>query len=220
MAKVHGIKKSSEQENQLKGFTPLAQCQNENNFKTHSHEKTFTPEMMNQCKKFMYSFFDYLPVKYAADNNAWKVRRFIWAFKDGQFSKYAASLVAKKLLEQFGADCENMVFVCVPASSHDKNEARYHEFSEEVSRLSGIGNAFTHVSVEGERLAIHESKGAKHVNSVQVVNFDKDFFAGKKVLVFDDVITRGYSYSRFACALESLGASVIGGIFLAKTLFI
>jgi predicted amidophosphoribosyltransferase len=55
---------------------------------------------------------------------------------------------------------------------------------------------------------------------VQVINFDKEFFKDKKVLVFDDVITRGYSYARFACHLESFGASVIGGMFLAKTLFV
>lgn len=74
--------------------------------------------------------------------------------------------------------------------------------------------------MEGERLAVHESKLGKHVNNVQIINFDTDFFKGKKVLVFDDVITRGYSYARFACLLEALGASVVGGLFLARTLFV
>lgn len=101
-----------------------------------------------------------------------------------------------------------------------KNEIRYKQFSEEVARLSGAVSAYDHITVEGERLAIHESKSGKHVNNVQVVNFDKEFFKGKKVLVFDDVITRGYSYARFACHLETLGASVLGGMFLARTLFV
>lgn len=89
-----------------------------------------------------------------------------------------------------------------------------------MARLSGVQNGYDHITVEGERLAIHESQSGKHVNNVEVINLDKDYFKGKKVLVFDDVITRGFSYARFACHLEMLGASVLGGMFLAKTLFV
>ena len=163
--------------------------------------KTFTESMLNQCRKYMFNFFDYLPTKYKASARDWQVRKYVWAFKDGKCAVSAAQLVAKKIREQFGT-------------------SRYREFSEEVARLSGAVNGYSHITVEGERLAIHESKSGKHVNDVQVINFDKGFFKGKKVLVFDDVITRGYSYARFACHLEMLGASVLGGMFLAKTLFV
>lgn len=37
------------------------------------------------------------------------------------------------------------------------------------------------------------------------------------VLVFDDVITKGLSFAKYANQLESLGACVIGGMFLART---
>lgn len=182
--------------------------------------KTFTESMLNQCRKYMFNFFDYLPTKYQASARGWQVRKFVWAFKDGKCTVSAAQLVAKKIREQFGTSASDMVFVCIPASSQRKNEIRYREFSEEVARLSGAVNGYSHITVEGERLAIHESKSGKHVNDVQVINFDKEFFKGKKVLVFDDVITRGYSYARFACHLEMMGASVLGGMFLAKTLFV
>lgn len=33
----------------------------------------------------------------------------------------------------------------------------------------------------------------------------------------DDVITKGLSYATYANQLESLGANVLGGIFLART---
>lgn len=182
--------------------------------------KQFTESMLNQCKKYMFSFFDYLPVKYQASKREWQVRNFVWAFKDGKCAVSAAQLVAKKIREQFGAEASDMVFVCIPASSQQKNEIRYKEFSAEVARLSGVKNGYDHITVEGERLAIHESHSGKHVNNVEVINLDKDYFRGKKVLVFDDVITRGFSYARFACHLEMLGASVLGGMFLAKTLFV
>lgn len=182
--------------------------------------KQFTESMLNQCRKYMFSFFDYLPTKYKASTRDWQIRNFVWAFKDGKRTIPAAKLVAKKIREQFGTEAGNIVFACIPASSQLKNEIRYKEFSEEVSRLTGVANAYDHIKVEGERLAVHESKLGKHVNNVQIINFETDFFKGKKVLVFDDVITRGYSYARFACHLEALGASVVGGLFLARTLFV
>lgn len=46
------------------------------------------------------------------------------------------------------------------------------------------------------------------------------FFKGKKCLVFDDILTQGHSYARFACALETLGAEVLGGYFLGKTILL
>ena len=39
----------------------------------------------------------------------------------------------------------------------------------------------------------------------------------RSVVVFDDVITKGLSYATYANQLESLGANVLGGIFLART---
>lgn len=69
------------------------------------------------------------------------------------------------------------------------------------------------------RLAIHESREGKQLKNTQVINFDNSFFAGKEVVVFDDVITQGRSYARFACAIEALGASVVGGLFLGRTIY-
>mgnify|MGYP003232220703 FL=1 len=129
-----------------------------------------------------------------------------------------AELIAKKIREQFGAECENITLTCIPASSSDKNELRYKNFSEEVARLAGCKNAYQAITVEGGRLAIHEYKGVKTIQNVEIVKFDKPFFKGKKVLVFDDILTQGTSYARFSCALENMGAEVLGGYFLGRTL--
>ena len=180
--------------------------------------KNMPESWKRQWSKFMYCFFDYLPVKYEANEREWKVRKMIWDFKDGKRSMAVAELVAKKIREQFGTECENITLTCIPASSSDKNELRYKNFSEEVSRLTGCKNAYQSVTIEGERLAIHEAKGVKAVQDVEIIRFDNYFFKGKKVLVFDDILTQGASYARFSCALESVGAEVLGGYFLGRTL--
>lgn len=48
-------------------------------------------------------------------------------------------------------------------------------------------------------------------------SFDREFFKGKYVLLFDDVITKGISMSIFKRKMESLGAIVVGGLALGKT---
>lgn len=124
------------------------------------------------------------------------------------------------MVRTFGKEAENIVFCCIPASSGAKNEIRYRDFSAEVCRLTGAVNAYDHIKVSGERLAIHESKSGKRVQNVQTVDFDTDFFRGKRILVFDDVLTLGFSYARFACRLETFGASVVGAFFLGRTLLL
>ena len=95
---------------------------------------------------------------------------------------------------------------------------RYKVFAEEVARLTGCCNAYKAITIEGGRFAIHETKSSKTVQEVEVIKFDSGFFNGKKVLLFDDILTQGHSYARFACALEKLGAKVLGGYFLGRTI--
>lgn len=182
-------------------------------------EKKNAPEnWKKQWSKFMFYFFDYLPVKYEANGREWEVRNMIWDFKDGKRSQPIAEMIAKKMREQFGAECRNVTFVCIPASSSLKNEVRYKNFENEVERLTGCINAHQSITIEGGRLAIHESKKGKIVNDVEIIKFESSFFNGKNVIVFDDVLTTGTSYARFACTLENMGAKVLGGYFLGRTL--
>lgn len=183
--------------------------------------KTYSQAFERQWSKLMYAFFDYLPTRYRqVSPHDWNVRRLIWGFKEGRNSLQVARLVADKMKRTFGKEAENIVFCCIPASSGAKNEIRYRDFSAEVCRLTGAVNAYDHIKVSGERLAIHESKSGKRVQNVQTVDFDTDFFRGKRILVFDDVLTLGFSYARFACRLETFGASVVGAFFLGRTLLL
>ena len=141
--------------------------------------KQISEKYMKQFKKSLVAVFDYLPTKYKANAMEWKVRKFVWAFKDGEYSEYTADLIAKRMVKEYDKT-EEIVFACIPASSEEKNEIRYKRFSEKVCELTGAQNAYDAIKIEGEKLAIHESKSGKH--------------------------------------LEKLGAVVLGGLFLAKTI--
>ena len=129
--------------------------------------KTYSQAFERQWSKLMYAFFDYLPTRYRqVSPHDWDVRRLIWGFKEGRNSLQVARLVADKMVRTFGKEAENIVFCCIPASSGAKNKIRYRDFSAEVCRLTGAVNAYDHIKVSGERLAIHESKSGKRVQNV------------------------------------------------------
>lgn len=124
--------------------------------------KKFIPEeWKKQWSKFMFSFFDYLPTKYEANKREWEIRKMIWDFKDGKRSLKVAELIAKKMREQFGSRVNEVTLVCIPASNGNKNEIRYKAFAQEVERLTGCVNAYNAITIEGGRMAIHESRGNK-----------------------------------------------------------
>lgn len=145
-------------------------------------------------------------------------RQLVYDFKDGRSHEAVAQMTAARMIEEHGSRCSKLVFIPIPASSVRKNEIRYMDFCKRVCELTGAINGYDHVRVCGERLAIHENRKAeKEIRKVSVIEFDEEWFRGKAVIVFDDVITRGISFGMYANQLESFGANVIEGIFLART---
>ena len=175
-----------------------------------------------QLKKKMDFFLKYFPVRSKnVGDDAIAARNLVWAFKDGRDNAFekVAQMTATYLVKNWGGKLKNMVFVCVPASTKEKYDARYKSFSDKVSELCGVVNGFSHINILKDRLAVHEHRHDKEkdVSKVQVIVFDNTFFNGKDVIVFDDIVTTGKSYAIFANHLETLGANVLGGVFLGRT---
>ena len=181
--------------------------------------KKYDESIERQLAKPQTWFVKYFPVRIGNATFEQKLaRQAVYDFKDGKSYELVARETAKYMKTTYGKDCSEIVFSCVPASSYAKNEIRYKAFSQRVCELTGAINGFQHVKVIGERLAIHENrKMEKEVRKACIIDFDEDFFKGKKVLVFDDVITKGLSYANYANQVESYGAEVLGGVFLART---
>ncbi len=176
--------------------------------------------ILRQLNKIKISFLKYYPVRIKnVGTEEQTARQIIWDFKDGKAFEKVAQMAAYHLNEQFGEQVKNIVFCCVPASSPEKNEIRYKDFSERVCELSGAINGYNHIQVLSERPTVHEHRKDKEKNMVQVINFDEVFFKNKSCLLFDDIITKGISYSTFANLLEQFGANVLGGFFLGKTYY-
>ena len=174
-----------------------------------------------QTNKIMVWLMKYYPVRIKNVGEQQKAdRQTIWDFKDGRAYEQVAQMTAKHLQELFGSRLTGIVFSCVPASTAEKNELRYKRFSERVCELTHAINGYPHMQVSAGRLAVHEHrKDEAEARTAQMADYDTDFFKGKDVLLFDDIITTGISYATTAENLEACGANVLGGLFLAKTFY-
>ena len=75
-----------------------------------------------------------------------------------------------------------------------------------------MDNAFQYVKGISDELPKH--MGGK---GLLAIDLDKSYFAGKKVVVFDDIVTHGTTMSKMIDALNKCGATVLFIISLAKT---
>ena len=175
---------------------------------------------------FSYLFYYYpTTCDFEATEEEWSNRWIVWDFKNtpGKTSASdhkealdkAIAMLKNKLLTTFEADSlKYLTLVCIPASSQIKTQARYEEFSNRISGELGLINAYPHISVVTEK---EERRSGGTSIDTNKLSFDEDFFKGKYVLLFDDVITRGDSMRTFKRKMESLGSIVVGGLSLGKT---
>lgn len=166
-------------------------------------------------------FYDYYPQRLAQTSESVSdVRNLIYKFKDGdkQAAIHAARLMAELLWHWYSHHCREYVIVCVPSSSMAEYRKRFSYFSAIVADRCGQDNAMPHVHIFGKRDALHRSIGhvVREADGYSV-SVDADFFRGRKVIVFDDLITTGTTAENFSEQLRAVGADVRGGLFLART---
>ena len=141
-------------------------------------------------------------------------RNLILDFKDGN-DETAIHLVTEFIFHYIPADELGRWMLCViPASTRAKNELRNRHFCESVSRISGIQNGYKEIIILFDRTNSKERKTDDTTCNLQFGNS----FAGKQVLLFDDIVTRGVSFMQCAEEIMGKGAESVTGLFLGRTL--
>lgn len=161
-----------------------------------------------------YFFYYYYPTRFtnvSADSQ--EARRLVYNFKDGIAHSKVKDLVVGKIRSTFSSnDISKMCFACIPASTRSVNQSRYEDFSREVSQALGMANAYNYITITREKTPSHLG-GTDNAE----YSYDKSFFNGKMVVLFDDIVTRGDSVSSMKYELEALGAVVICAISIGRT---
>lgn len=141
-----------------------------------------------------------------------RLRQEIWDFKKGKNQPWIRQAMALTIEDTFDHP-EELTLVCLPASNAFNHRLRFERFSNDLCQALGMTNGFDHLQILKDHTPTHEG-GDLHDG---YWHYDGEFFKGKQVLFFDDVITQGHHMKHFGDALEKLGATVVGGIFIGHT---
>lgn len=158
---------------------------------------------------------DYLPVRYQANAQQLADRQTCYNFKDGNINDEVKSGFQNKIQEITNGEKTGWVICFIPASTKSKTQTRYKKLAEAI-QASGYMVAINAIYNEHDHEAGHLT--GKTGNPIEGFGFNTSGIAGKKIIVIDDIITRGKTFQMVAEKLMAMGATTVTGLFLAKTI--
>ena len=158
---------------------------------------------------------DYLPVRYQANAQQLADRQTCYNFKDGNINDEVKSGFLNKIQEITNGEKTGWAICFIPASTKSKTQTRYKKLAEAI-QASGYKVAIDAIYNEHDHEAGHLT--GKTGNPIEGFGFNTSGIAGKKIIVIDDIITRGKTFQMVAEKLETMGAASVTGLFLAKTI--
>ena len=158
---------------------------------------------------------DYLPVRYQANAQQLADRQTCYNFKDGYLNDEVKSGFLNKIQEITNGENTGWAICFIPASTKSKTQTRYKKLAEAI-QASGYMVAIDAIYNEHDHEAGHLT--GKTGNPIEGFGFNTSGIAGKKIIVIDDIITRGKTFQMVAEKLMAMGATTVTGLFLAKTI--
>jgi len=164
-----------------------------------------------------YYFIDYKAAWKVADALLTSEQKKIIYFKRW-YAQYRNEVVEdiSKLIKRYFKKRDNIVFICIPASKKAENKERYEWFCKYVSKNTWVKNWFEQVKIIKEKEPKHSWN--KHVPAKEWLEFNKEYFKWKYVIIFDDVITDWITMNETRDILISLWAKPIIGLAIWKTI--
>lgn len=161
---------------------------------------------------------DYIPCSaeryngFTVSSEEQAIRREVWNFKDGCCSQRIFNGLVKGVRELADG---NTVVCFLPASTAEKTRCRYSRVSENLMRFTGIPCSCSAIRKNSDGLSGHIA--GKQEDPASDFVFDSSFFRGKKVILIDDVVTRGNTIKGTARRILEAGASEVVGLVVART---
>ena len=133
--------------------------------------------------------WDYLPTRYEASEQEWRVRRMVWNFKDGQSDPEIIEKLAQIIEGIAGGNKQNYVVCFIPASSESKTILRYANVAIQLERKTGVTTTIDAITRTSETTPnCCRAASDRQVDPATEFNFSSSYFRGKKVILIDDVV--------------------------------
>ena len=163
-----------------------------------------------------YYTMEYLPTRYEANQSEWNNRRAVWDFKDGNCSCAIIDSLVSHVNRIVCGNKSDYVICFIPASTSYKTSNRFGQVARRLTERTGVQATLSAITKASDSEAGHIA--GKSCNPTADFEFDSHYFRGKKVILIDDVITRGRTFTDTALKLINKGASSVVGLFVAKTI--
>ena len=158
---------------------------------------------------------EYLPTRYEASQSEWNNRRAVWNFKDGNCSSVIIDSLVNYVNHIVCGNKSDYVICFIPASTSYKTSNRFGYVSQKLTNRTGVQATLSAIKKSTDSESGHIA--GKSCNPTADFEFDSYYFRGKKVILIDDVITRGRTFSDTAIKMINKGALSVVGLFVAKT---
>lgn len=161
------------------------------------------------------ALMSYLPKRYPATAQQQEDRNEVYRFKNGNYSIRVLNGLESEINSIAGNDKGSYLICFIPASTSERTQLRYSGLASRLrsdtgcsATLSAVVNAFNRQST------IITGKTEDPTASFRV---NASLVRGKKIILIDDVITRGRSFNGCAAMLLAAGATSVTGLFVAQT---
>lgn len=159
---------------------------------------------------------EYLPVRYSATYSQKEDRSAVYRFKDGSCEDRIFDRFVNIIKQIVGYNKSEYVICFIPASSQARTSARYSSLAGRLENVTGVKASLNAIKRTVDTVPGY--KNGKTMDTVSGLSFDPYCFRGKRVILIDDVITRGRTFCQTANELLDNGASDVIGLFVAKTI--
>ena len=153
-----------------------------------------------------------------------RTRHLVFAFKDKFHNKSIFEInrarsvfsdeVSTLLKKLYGDSIGDVWFCTAQASTPESADRRFKAFCEKVSAACGVNNGYELIEVTGTKLSASTEGGVRgDISNLSI----SSAVVGKKIVLFDDIITSGKSMSNLRSALLAKGASSVDCVAFGRT---
>ncbi|UEG50318.1 phosphoribosyltransferase [Ferruginibacter lapsinanis] len=161
------------------------------------------------------TFLKYYPQRYIVELPYSQNRQTIYQFKDGIYQpvlKLFTDCITG--LKQGNPGFDFWVGV-IPASKVNANKIRYESLCQNISNTCGVHNGYELLKPIGDRNQVHVGGHRDYTQVIPSINFGD--VKGKDIILLDDVMTMGKSFTLIHQHLNQLGVRSVIGVMLGKT---
>jgi hypothetical protein len=159
---------------------------------------------------------EYIPARYTGLSlKQLQDRNTVYDFKNGNISSSVKNEFLSKVRGIVSGRPSDWVVCFIPASTKSKTYNRYSALALFLSREAGCNVFIDAVTKATDSEAGHVV--GKSNNPTEDFEVKSEYLRGKKVILIDDVITRGRTFDDTADLIMRSGAVSIQGLFLSKT---